>query len=527
MQITNTLARVAELFPNRTATIFGDRQRTWAEVASRVARLAAALRRLGVEDGDHVAVIAFNSDRYVELFYAIPWAGAEIIPLNVRWAEAEILTALGDISPAVIALDDSFLHLAGALRAGISGLRAIIWMGECDPNTDAAGYEKIIAAHPPCPGRSRSGTDPYTLFFTGGTTGTPRGVSISHQNVIFASLSYIAELQLTHEMIHMHVGGFFHLSGAGHMWYTTMVGGTHVILPKFEVGPVLQALHRHRPTNTVLLPTMVNMLLHHPDASKYDLTSMKLCIYGGSSMPQALITAFMTTLPSWSFVQVYAMTESTGLATFLPWQRHFDSKSGESKMRSVGYPALGVTIRIVDIEGNEVPRGEVGEIAVSGLNVMPSYRNQPALSRSAVHDGFLHSGDLGSMDRDGFVYVVDRAKDMIISGGENVYSAEVENALYAHPAVRECAVIGIPHENWGEAVHAVVVLKEDWGAKPSELIAHCRARIAGFKCPKSIDIRSERLPQTPAGKIKKDVLRAAYWKGYAKSKQKPPPLVRE
>ncbi len=511
MQITHTLLRAAELFPDRTATIFGDRRRNWAEVAGRVARLAAALRHLGVGDGDHVAVMAFNSDRYVELFYAIPWAGAEIIPLNIRWAEAEILSALAATRPAVICLDDSFIHLAGALSSAIPSLRSVIAIGDRAPDMGVAWYEQLIGEHSPAADRRRSGTDPYTLFFTGGTTGKPRGVSISHQNVTFASLSYIAELQLTHEMVHMHVGGFFHLSGAGHMWYTTMVGGAHVILPKFDVDAVLQALHRHRPTNTVLLPTMVNMLLNHPDASQYDLTSMRLCIYGGSSMPEALIKAFMVTLPSWSFVQVYAMTESTGLATFLPWHRHVDSASGGNKIGSVGCAALGVDVRIIDTDGHEVPRGDVGEIAISGFNVMAGYREQPELSAAALRGGVLRSGDLGTMDRDGFVYVVDRAKDMIISGGENVYSAEVENALYSHPAVQECAVIGIPDETWGEAVHAIVVCRTGNSATPHELIAHCRMRIAGYKCPKAVDVRTERLPLSPAGKIKKDVLRAPYW----------------
>ncbi len=514
MQITQTIQRSALVFPDRPAVLYGARKRTWREVVDRVARAAAALQALGLRSGEHVPVLAFNNDRYLELMYAVPWAGGVIVPLNVRWADVEIAEALSEVRPRLILLDDAFLSLAESLRARIPSLEHVISIGE-KRDCGHPHYEDLVQTFAPVADAGRTGNDAFTRFYTGGTTGKPRGVTISHQNAVFASLSYIAELQLTSSMVHMHVGGFFHLSGAGHLWYTSMVGGCNVALPKFEVVPVLEAIHVHRVTNTVLLPTMVNMLLQDERAGAYDLSSMRLCIYGGSPMPTALISAFIERLPSWSFVQVYAMTETAGLATFLPWCRHVESESGPSKINSVGQAALGVEIRVIDREGNDLPPGEVGEIAIRGANVMKGYAGPwpSELSASAFGSGYLRSGDLGWLDSDHFLHVVDRAKDMIISGGENVYSAEVENAIYRHPAVRECAVIGVPDAKWGESVLAIVVLKDGMSAGESEIVAHCRSLIANFKCPKRVEIRKEALPLSPAGKIKKDLLRAPYWEG--------------
>lgn len=359
--------------------------------------------------------------------------------------------------------------------------------------------------------------DVYTFFYTGGTTGHPRGVMMTHQNIVAASLSWLTALGISEDAVQMHVGGFFHLSGAGHMWYLSMIGGTHVIMPKFEVLSAMEAIHHHRVTHVLLLPTMVNMMLNHPDLGKYDLSSLRTCIYGGSPMPEALLLTFMSKLPTWSFIQAYAMTESSGLATFLPWSFHVKDGAAGPKIKSAGRAGPGVNLRIVDATGVECKRGQIGEIALRGLNVMRGYFNNPDASAKSLRDGWLHTGDLAWMDEDGFIYVVDRAKDMIISGGENVYSAEVENAIYRLPKVRECAVIGIPSEAWGEAVHAVIVPKDGQVIDEAEVIAHCKALIANYKCPKSVEIRNEPLPQTPTGKIKKEALRTAYWLGKSRN----------
>ena len=335
-----------EVHPTRLATVYRERKRTWREVGERVARVGSALAAMGVDEGECVPILAYNNDRYVELFYAIPWAGGVVVPLNIRWAQAEFLPVLKQMKPRVIFLDDSFLGLVDVLKTQIGSLRHIVSIGELErSDPSVVDYEELILRAIIAPDRERGDSAPYTRFYTGGTTGAPRPVTLSHKNVVFASLSYIAQLQLTHEMVHMHVGGMFHLSGAGHMWYTTMVGGCHVILPKFEVAPVLEAIHRHRVTNTVLLPTMVNMLLADSSFDLVDLTSMRMCIYGGSPMPEALIEEFIKRLPTWSFTQVYAMTETCGLATFLPWRRHFATTGETSKLKSVGQAALGVEIK--------------------------------------------------------------------------------------------------------------------------------------------------------------------------------------
>jgi long-chain acyl-CoA synthetase len=244
---------------------------------------------------------------------------------------------------------------------------------------------------------------------------------------------------------------------------------------------------------------------------------MQKCIYGGSPMPEALLLAFMTKLPGWSFIQAYAMTESSGLSTFLPWEWHLKEGAAGPKIKSAGRAGAGVSLKIVDAAGAECARGIVGEIAMRGLHVMLGYVNSADATAKALRNGWLHTGDLAWMDDDGFIYVVDRAKDMIVSGGENVYSAEVENAVYRLSGVRECAVIGIPSEEWGEAVHAVVVPKEGQTVSELEVINHCEAIIAKYKCPKSVEIRSDALPQTPAGKIRKEQLREPYWRGKSKN----------
>jgi long-chain acyl-CoA synthetase len=508
VQITQTIQRAARLFPDNRATVFGERTRTWRDVVARVSRIAGALQSLGLRRGDYVPVLAFNSDRYIELAYAIPWAGGIFVPINVRWTASEILDALSEVAPRVIFLDDSFLPMADALCSGLRSLVHVISIGE-KPTDRYPHYEALAESHDPIDDAGRCKDDEYTRFYTGGTTGKPRGVSISHRNAVFASLSYIAELQLTSNMVHLHVGGMFHLSGAGHMWYTSMVGGCNVILPKFEPLPVLRAIHTHRITNTVLLPTMVNMMLTREDFGEYDLTSMRTCIYGGSPMPATLIESFMERLPTWSFVQVYAMTETCGLGTFLPWNLHVSEGGRPSKINSVGRVALGVDLKVIDSVGDDVPSGQVGEIAVRGPNVMLSYAERTFVASYA--GDFLRTGDLGWLDEDHFVYIVDRAKDMIISGGENVYSAEVENAIYKHPAVRECAVVAAPDPAWGETILAIVVLKDGTATTEAEIIAHCRGLIAGYKCPKRVVIREDPLPVSPTGKIKKDILRAPYW----------------
>ena len=311
----------------------------------------------------------------------------------------------------------------------------------------------------------------------------------------------------------MHVAGLFHLAGAAYVWYTAAAAGTNVMLPKFEAEPVMQAISHYKVNSVVLIPTMVNMLLAHPAFASYDLNSVRTCIYGGAPIPHTLLLAALEKLPGWRFIQAYGMTETAGMATVLPSCYHVLEGDRARKIGSAGRASVVCEVRVVDPAGEELPLGEVGEIAIRGDNVMLGYWNDAGATAAVLRRGWLHSGDAARMDEDGFIYIVDRIKDMIVSGGENVYSAEVENAIHKHPSVLECAVIGIPSDKWGETVHAVVVTHDGQAVSADALIAHCRGLIAGYKCPRSVDISGRQLPKTAAGKIAKNILREPFWVG--------------
>jgi len=512
MQATQMLRQAVMEQPNRLGTIYGQRRRTWREIGERVPRLAAALRKLGVREGECVAALAMNSDRYLELFFAIPWSGAAFAPLNIRWSVAENRFALGDSGAKVMFVDDTFLEQAKELK-GASNLQ-LIYMGDNPLPPGMLSYENLIQQAEPIPDADRNGEDLYIVLYTSGTTLQSKGVALSHRNVVYVSVCFLATLPFRDDLSHLHVGGMFHLSGAGPAWYITLAAGTHVILPKFEPEPVMAAMSEHRVTNVVLVPTMINMLMNHPDLKSFDLTSVRTCVYGGSPMPETVMHTAIRELPTWGFHQIYGMTETAGYATAFKWKDHLEAVAHyPERMKSAGRPVTGMQVRIARPDGSDAKAGENGEILIRGDNVMTRYFNNPEESKAVLRNGWMHSGDAGYIDEHGFLYVADRIKDMIVTGGENVYSVDVERALYQHPAVREAAVIGIPSERWGEAVHAVVVLKDKQSASAEELIGHCRSLIGGYKCPRSVEFRTEALPTTPVGKIRKNVLRDVYWVG--------------
>ncbi|HRH85269.1 MAG TPA: long-chain-fatty-acid--CoA ligase [Rubrivivax sp.] len=513
MQGTRFLTQAVACQPQHAATICNGRRRSWKEVGARVPRLAAALRALGIEDGKFVAALAMNSDRYIELFFAVPWAGGAFAPLNIRWSVEENIYALTDSRSSVLFVDDSFLEQALELRRRLDWVKHLVWIGEAACPEGLLDYETLIASHEPMPDAGRSGEDLWVIFYTGGTTAHPKGVMMSHRGLFVATLGYLAWLPDIEDLSFVYVAGYFHFAGASALLYITLAGGTHIPLPKFDPVAVMQAISEHKATNAVLVPTMINMLIRHPDFERYDLSSLRTCVYGGSPMPEALITEAMQKLPSWRFFQVFGMTETGGFATILRWRDHLTSGPKARRLRSAGQPAPGNEIRILLPNGREAPPDTLGEIVVRSDMLMNGYFNNPAATAAVLKDGWMHTGDAGTMDEDGFLYVADRIKDMIVSGGENVYSIEVERVLFLHPAVREAAVIGIPSAQWGESVHAVVVPKDGMNVTEAELDAHCRRHIGGYKVPRSYEFRADPLPVTPVGKVRKNVLRDPYWAG--------------
>ena len=516
MYITQAIKRSAQLYGDSLATICRGRERTWSEVEARVAKFAGALRQLGVEKGERVAILSLNSDRYYEYFFAVPWAGGVFVPINIRLAPPEVAFWLNDSGSEILLIDEQFVPMLDELEGQLDSVRDVLYVGEGDAPDGLQNLEKLIEEADPLEDAMRGNDDLAGLFYTGGTTGRSKGVMLSHTNLVFNNMNCVHTFDYWQEMRWLHACPMFHIAGGIAIFGVTQVAGTHVIIPSYAPDLAAETIQERKITDTLLVPTMVNMLVNLPDVEKYDLSSIKAMAYGASPMPEAVIRRAMEIIPNCSFYHAYGQTEAAPLVTACPPYCHVFEGEYANMYRAAGLPAIGVEVKIVDEKDNELPRGEVGEVAVRGPNIMLGYWQQPELSAEALRNGWMHSGDGGFMDERGFIFIVDRMKDMVISGGENIYSAEVEDALYQHAAIVECAVIGIPNERWGEAVHAVVRLHENMKASADEIIAHCHKLIAGFKCPRGVDFVTDPLPLSGAGKILKTELRKPYWEGKKK-----------
>lgn len=516
MYITQALKRSAQIYGNQLATVYGDRERTWAEVGARVAKFAGALQELGMEIGDRVAMLSLNSDLYLEYFYAVPWAGGVFVPINIRLASPEVAFWLNDSESRILLIDERFLPMLEELDGQLETVERVIYAGQGEVPDDMDGIEDLIAEAEPAPDALRSDDDLAGLFYTGGTTGRSKGVMLSHRNLVFNNMNCIHTFNYWQGMRWLHACPMFHIAGGIAIFGVTQVAGTHVIIPAFAPDLAAKIIQQRKITDTLLVPTMVNMLVNLSGVEDFDLSSLNAMAYGASPMPEAVIRRAMEIMPDCDFYHAYGQTEAAPLVTACPPECHVFEGPNANMYRAAGLPAVGVEVKIVDGNDVELPRGEVGEIAVRGPNIMLGYWQQPEMTAEALRGGWMHSGDGGYMDDRGFVFIVDRMKDMVISGGENIYSAEVEDALYQHEAVIECAVIGIPDERWGETVHAIVRLQFGEDISAEELIAHSHKLIAGFKCPRSITFVDDPLPLSGAGKILKTELRKPFWEGKEK-----------
>jgi acyl-CoA synthetase (AMP-forming)/AMP-acid ligase II len=505
MHLTQGLHRACQATPDGTATVFGDRVRTFAEHADRIARLARGLHDVGVRPGDRVAVLSLNSDRYAEYLLAVPWADAVLNPVNIRWSPAEIAYSLADSGTGVLLVDDVFAPMVPALRQAVPGLTTLIHCGDGPAPDGMLGYEDLVASSSPVPDARRGGDSLAGLFYTGGTTGFPKGVMLTHRNLVTSALGTVATGQLLGPGARfLHAAPMFHLADLAAWAGQVMLGGRHVMVPFFEPAAVLAAVEKHRVTDILLVPTMIQMLVDHPAIGDHDLSSLRRLLYGGSVISEGVLERTMRVLPDVKLTQAYGMTELAPVATLLGPDDHRGDR-----IRSAGRAAPHTEVEVVTPDGAVAKTGTVGEIRVRGDNVMAGYWNSPDETAAVLRDGWMHTGDAGYLDADGFLHVVDRLKDMIITGGENVYSAEVENALSRHPAVQSAAVIGLPDERWGERVHACVVTAPDTTVTAGELQAFLREHIAGYKVPRSIDFVGE-LPTSGAGKVLKRVLRESH-----------------
>ena len=511
LQLTHSLHRQLQQQPSATATVFRGRRRSWKQLGDRASRLAGALQGLGLQRGDRVGMLALNSDIYLEYMLGTWWAGCALNPVNIRWSPAEVAFSLDDCDTRVLLIDKNFTSLGAEVSSRSNSLRVLIYVGDDATPPGMLNYEELLAGTPPAADSECGGEDLAGVFYTGGTTGFPKGVMLSHGALLSNAVGGLLDLNYSDDDVILVVAPLFHQAGMCIVNRALVRGRPSVLVEAFDPVQVLQAIAEERASFTLLVPTMLQRLVDCPAFDQYDLSSLRRILYGASPISEGLLVRALQALPGVELAQGYGMTETGGPYTVLPaWCHRLGGDM--QRLRSAGRASWGMEMRIVDLEGKPVAAGQVGEIVARGAGIMQGYWNRERETADAFKDGWLRSGDMAYMDEEGFVYIIDRLKDMIVTGGENVFSAEVENALGCHSAVASCAVIGVPNDRWGEAVHAVVVLRSGMGATADELRTHCKGLIAGYKCPVSVEFR-ESLPLSGAGKLLKQVLREPYWEG--------------
>ncbi len=516
MLLRDVLSHAVKLWPDKEAIIDGDTRYTYRQVADRISRLASGLHGLGIQPGDNIAILANNSHRYFETYFVADIAGTPLAPLNIRLSAKELEFILNDGEVKALLLGPEYIELYNQFRESTPGIKHAILIGR-EAGESFIDYEQLISSSAPLKRSARDWAedDMLNLCYTGGTTGLPKGVMLSQRNVVSNAEHAIMTFGFREGDTWLHVAPMFHLADAWACYAFTMVGAVHVFIPGFAPAATLEVIQHHRVTKTILVPTMINFLVNFPDKGNYDFSSVETVLYGASPMPvdrlQAAVKAFGP-----KFVQAYGMTETAPLLTAMQahWTTFDGSPEDNRRLGSCGREISGVEVRVVDEEtGEDVKPGQVGEIIARGPNVMLGYWKREKETGDALRHGYMHTGDLATIDDQNFIYIVDRAKDMIISGGENVYSTEVESAIYEHPAVLEAAVIGVPDEQWGEAVLAVVVPREGVTVTDVDIIEHCKKLIAGYKTPKRVVIQDAPLPKSGPGKILKTELRKPFWEG--------------
>src|SRR5580765_2984338 len=487
MIYVHSLGRARRYYAQRKALVAGDAGVSFKGLHERVQNIAAALAANGFAAGDRLALLLPNSREYIELVYACSWLGVTAVPINARLSAAEIDRVLVDAKPRGLVRHATLPKPAVQLS----------WQLVLD--------EKVDVPNESCPDPVYDPEAILALIYTSGTTGRPKGVMVSHANIL-ANLDHFSYWMRYREGgVYLHAAPIFHIADFPAMFAAPAFGARQVTIPKFTPQGFCELVQRERVTHTVLVPTMLNLLTQMPEAKPYDLSSLEVLAYGGSPMAPELVRRTRKLLPNVKLLQCYGLSE-TGFLTGLEDQEHV-----ESKLRSCGRPCPGIDLRVEDETGKEVEVGQHGELVARGANVMRGYWNDPQDTALAFRNGMFRTGDIGYQDSDGYFYILDRLKDMIVTGGENVYSGEVEAVIYKHPAVREVAVFGIPDPQWGELVKAVVVLKPGKALTAEELIAYCRRSLANFKVPRSIEFSDTELPKSGSGKILKKVLRDAAW----------------
>jgi long-chain acyl-CoA synthetase len=499
-----------ERLPDKVTVVDGQYRSTQAEHLERTFRLAHSLRhQLGLGRGDRFAVMSLNGHEYLELFHAAFLGAGVINPLNLRLAPTELEYILSDAGATIVFTDAWFAGVIDQVRKA-AGVETVVLVGAGDAPHDLR-YEELITDGATVTPDEPEEDDPVVLMYTGGTTGLPKGVLLDQRAEILNLYHAAMQWHFDERYVFLHQTPMFHAASMGGILGIPMEAATSTFVPVFDPKQVLDVIERERVTMTVMVPTMIAMLLQHPEFRPERLASLETLTYGASPMPAGLLERLLGMYPDLAIYQGYGMTESSALLTSLGPEEH---RAGGPRLRSAGRALNGIALSVQDEDGNVLPAGETGEVCARGGMFMREYWNKPEATTEAFRGDWYHTGDAGYLDDRGYLFLVDRVKDMIVTGGENVYSAEVENAIATHPAVAQVAVIGVPSERWGEAVHAVVVPKEGATVTEEEILDHARASIAGYKCPKSVAFRDDPLPLSGAMKVLKRELRAPYWKGH-------------
>jgi long-chain acyl-CoA synthetase len=488
MIYVHSLGRALRFYPERTALARDGRLLTFRELHTRVEGIAGTLTSHGFGVGDRLALLLPNGPDYIELVYACAMLGVIAVPLNTRLSTKEIDRVLEDASP---------LGLVRHSSLAVPGVR-LSWQQAIDEE--------------PLPIRSCSSRkvfyDPEAvlgLIYTSGTTGQPKGVMVTHANIVADIHNFNYWMRYTEGGIYLHAAPIFHIADFPSIFAAPAFGASQITIPKFSAQLFCEVVEREHVTHTVLVPTMINLITQFLETRKYDLNSLQVLAYGGSPMAPELVRRTRELLPKVKLVQVYGLSE-TGFLTGLQDQEHT-----ADKLISCGRPCPGVDLQVTDTSGKEVDAGQAGELIARGANVTRGYWNNPEETAEAFRDGFFRTGDIGHQDTAGYVYILDRLKDMIVTGGENVYSGEVEAAIYGHPAVYEVAVFGVPDPQWGELVVACVVLKPGATLTADDLIAFCRRSLASYKLPRRVEFSETDLPKNGSGKVLKKTLRERFW----------------
>jgi len=507
---SDMLARWATQQPDAPAIIFGETRRTWAQLRERVQRVAAGLRAAGLQAGDRIAVLDLNHPSCLELTLACAQTGCANAVVNFRLAPPEIVYVINDAKARILFVGPEFAAAAAQLRDKLPLLERVIHIGGA-----ADEYEAWLAAHQPDTHvYPAAGTDCFVQLYTSGTTGFPKGAMLTHHGMLAHARNVAATQAMGADSRVQVAMPLFHVGGTSYS-FVAWAGGAPIFMMRMpDPLGALQMLERERITHTFYVPALMAAMTQVPGGDKFDFSALQAVSYGASPMPLPVMRACLKLFPSGTMQQVYGMTEQCGVVTILPPEDH-ENPTVAHRLVSAGKVIHGVEIEIRDPGTTEaVPVGQAGEIWVRSDQIMAGYWGKPdATAQAITADGWYRSGDGGHIDSDGYVYVTDRIKDMIISGGENIYPAEIERVLAEHPALQDVAVIGVPDERWGEVPKAVVVLKAGATlADPNELVAWCRERLAAYKCPKTVDVVAE-LPRNPTGKVLKRDLRKPYWEG--------------